>query len=389
MIKHPITVAIFLLSIEIFILFLASHRWTKKYFDIIPSIFWIYFLPMVASSCGFIPAKSDVYALATTWALPTSLFILLFTVDVPAIVRLGGKALLMFFVGAAGIGFGAVVAFSLFKGYIGPQFWSGFGALSGSWTGGSANMIAVKEALSTPDEVFLPMVVVDTVVPYLWMGILVIGAQHQQLFDKFFNADRRILEKLNQAHQHKHKENKGLGWLTSTGIVLLGLAGAGLAVLISNYLPEIKNVITKFAWGIIIVSTLGIVCSFSSLRKLETYGSNKIGYFILYFVLTTIGAKASISHLGNAVILIVAGAVIVFIHISVLLVAAKIIRAPMFLVAVASQANVGGVASAPMVAEIYQKGLASVGLLLAILGNLVGTYIGITIGQLCRMISAP
>ncbi len=384
MIAHPIALAAVLLLIESGILFLASRKNTRRYFDIIPSIFWIYCLPMMASSIGLIPAKSVVYSIASDHLLPMSLFILLFTVDVRAILGLGPAALLMFFIGAAGIGLGVAAAFMLFKGIVGPQFWSGFGALSGSWTGGSANMIAVKEALGTPDAVFLPMVVVDTVVPYVWMGLLIILARHQLLIDGMLNANRNILDDLGARAGLLNSQAQRLGFKTGAVIILAGVAGAELSSWVSSYLPQIKNVITRFAWGIMIVSTLGIMCSFTPAKKLEAHGSNKIGYFILYFVLTTIGAKASIQNVSSAFVLIAAGFVIVAIHAFVLFAAARLMRVPLCLAAAASQANIGGVASAPMVAEVYQKGFASVGLLLAILGNLVGTYIGIAVGQLCR-----
>lgn len=387
MIKNPYALAFFLLAIEAGVLYLASHKKSQKYFDIIPSVFWMYFLPMLASSTGLIDSKSPLYSQATNTLLPMSLFILLLTVDVRAIVRLGPAALLMFFAGGVGIGIGVCISFWLFKPLVGAEFWAGFGALSASWTGGSANMIAVKEALGTPDAVFLPMVIVDTIVPYVWMGLLVILAGHQAHFDRFNRADRRILEDLSRHMTANTSRNTRMSLGPALGIVLLAVAGGLLAQTIGRQLPVIKDIISTYAWTIIVVSTLAIALSFTPLKTIERHGSNTIGYWILYFVLTTIGAKAGISHIGSALVLIAAGFVIVAIHALVLFAAARLLRAPLFLAAVASQANIGGVASAPMVAEIYQKGFASVGLLLAILGNILGTYIGIGIGQLCRLLS--
>lgn len=387
MIKNPFALIAVLLGIEISILYLSSHPRFAKYFSFVPSIFWIYFLPMLASSFGLIDAQSPLYGQVTNLLLPMSLFVLLLTVDVRAIIRLGPAALIMFFAGGIGVGLGVVAAFSIFKPWIGGQFWSGFGALAGSWTGGSANMIAVKEALGTPDAIFLPMVIVDTVVPYLWMGLLVIAAAHQDRYDRFNGSDRRILDDLNRRIEHTVKASRGVHVLSTVGIVALAVAGGLAAKTLSPFFPVVKNVISTYAWTIVLVSTLALALSFTPVRNIERYGSNKIGYFILYFVLTTIGAKASISNIGNALILIGAGFLIVAIHAIVLLITARIIHAPLFLAAVASQANLGGVASAPMVAEIYQKGFASVGLLLAISGNIIGTYIGITVGQLCRLLS--
>jgi uncharacterized membrane protein len=155
--------------------------------------------------------------------------------------------------------------------------------------------------------------------------------------------------------------------------------------MIARQLPLIPDLITSYTWTIMIVSLIGVLLSFSPVRNLERSGATRTGYDLLYFVLTAIGAKASVASIGSALVLIAAGMVIVAVHAAVLLAGARLMRAPMFLVAAASQANIGGVASAPVVAEVYHPGFASVGLLLAILGNIVGTWLGILCAQLCRM----
>ncbi len=385
MIHHPLLLIVVLLLIETAVLYLANHKHFSRFFNMLPSVFWIYFLPMIASSAGLIDSHSGIYSKITTYLLPMALFLLLMTVDIKAIVHLGPPALLMFFIGTLGIMLGMVMVFILFKGIIGSQFWSGFAALTGSWTGGSANMIAVKEALGTPDSVFLPMVIVDTIVPYVWMAFMVACVGLAPIFDRFNHSDRCVIDDLHKRIQNiQPQRGRELGLWTTLGLIILACTGGLFSIYVSHFLPEIHGIISTYAWTIIIVSCLGILLSLTSAKKLEAYGTNKVGYFILYFVLTSIGAKASISHIGSAFILIAAGFLVVFIHAGVLLIAARIMRAPLFLVAVSSQANVGGVASAPLVAEIYQKGFASVGLLLAILGNIEGTYIGILTGQICH-----
>jgi uncharacterized membrane protein len=386
-ISHPLLIVLVLVTIEALVLWLSRHERTRRYFDLLPAVFWIYFLPMLAATCGLIATKSPVYGLITTWLLPASLVLLLLPVDIKAILRLGPTALLMFFIGAAGIMAGTVISFALFKPLIGPEFWSGFGALSGSWTGGSANMIAVKEALEVPDAVFAPMVIVDTVVPYLWMGILIAMAGLQPAFDRWNRADRGVLDHLGE-RAAAHLASCGAR-RTPTGIALalaVAFAGSGTAHLIARQLPQIRDVVSSYTWTIMIVSLIGIALSFSPVRHLERSGATRTGYDLLYFVLTAIGAKASVASIGSALVLIAAGLLIVAIHAAILLLGARLLRAPMFLVAAASQANIGGAASAPVVAEVYHPGLASVGLLLAILGNIVGTWLGIVCAQLCRML---
>lgn len=386
MITNPILIVAVLLTIEALVLALSRHERTRRFFDLLPSVFWIYFLPMLAATFGLITPNSPVYGMIIAWLLPASLVLLLLPVDMRAILRLGPTALAMFFIGAAGIMAGTVLSFALFKPLVGPEFWSGFGALSASWTGGSANMIAVKEALSVPDAVFAPMVIVDTVVPYLWMGFMIAMVGLQPAFDRWNRSDRAILDHFGE-QAVKHLATCG-SRRTAAGILLalaVAFAGGGAAHMIARQLPQIRDVVTTYTWTIMAVTLIGILLSFSPLRNLERSGASRTGYDLLYFVLTAIGAKASVASIGSALVLIAAGLVIVAVHAVVLLIGARLLRAPLFLVAAASQANIGGVASAPVVAEVYHPGLASVGLLLAILGNIVGTWLGIVCAQLCRM----
>jgi len=388
MIHNSILSVLVLLAVELGVLLLASNPRTKFLFGFLPSMFWIYFLPMVLSTCGIIDAKSPLYAGITKYLLPPTLFLLLLNVDFKAISRLGPVALIMFFAGSFGIMLGIVISFILFKPLVGTQFWSGFGALSASWTGGSANMVAVKEALNTPDAVFLPMVIVDTVVPYTWLGILVALAVHQKGFDTWNRSNRGILDDLAKkvSLQGTQVATKNSIDAKNATLILILAFGIGLAAkAIAVYLPTGHQVLTPYAWSIILVSTIAIIFSMTPVAQIQHTGSNKIGKWILYFVLTSIGARASLSNAAQAGMLIGAGVVVIIIHVTVLLVTARIIKAPLFLVATASLANIAGLVSAPMIAEVYQPGFASVGLLLAILGHTLGAYIGIFTGQICRL----
>ncbi len=376
-----------LLAIETLVLGLSRHERTKHLFSFLPSVFWIYFIPMLTATFGIIDTKSPVFGLITTHLLPASLILLLLPVDIKAILRLGHTAIAMFFIGAAGIMAGAVLSFGIFKQFTGAEFWSGFGALSASWTGGSANMIAVKEALSVPDRVFAPMVIVDTVVPYIWMGLLIAGVAMQPAFDRWSRSDRKLIDELarNISETSENVSNR----FTAGGVAMLAavaVAGSAISQLLARQMPVVKDVLSTYTWTIIIVSMAGILLSLTRARRIEGHGASRMGYNLLYFVLTAIGAKASVASIGSAVALILAGFLIIAVHLLFLLAGARIMKAPMFLVATASQANIGGVASAPLVAEVYQPGLASVGLLLAILGNIFGTYMGIFCAQLCRVL---
>ncbi|MBI3616834.1 MAG: DUF819 family protein, partial [Candidatus Omnitrophica bacterium] len=332
MIQNPVLIFLILLAVEIVVLSAAGHPRTQKYFRFLPGVFWIYFLPMLISSAGWVDAKSPLYGLVTTYGLPASLFLLLLGVDLPAIARLGRTAVLMFLIGSAGIMLGTTLSFLIFRPFVGDIFWMGFGALSASWTGGSANMVAVKEALGTPDDVFLPMVVVDTIVPYVWMGLLVSVSTGQAAIDRWLGADRGVIDDIRKRMAGVGAAQKAT--LTAKNIFVLAAFAFAVSAgvqRVAQVLPAAEGIISSFAWTIILVSTLGLAGSLTPLRRCEALGSTRIGYYLLYSVLTTIGAKASVSHLGASAVLIAAGIVIILVHAAVLLIAARLLKAPMML----------------------------------------------------------
>ena len=389
MIKNPTGIIGFLLFIEISLLIFSSHAKFKRYFRFLPSIFWIYFLPMLASTFGILDSKSPILPAISTYLLPSCLFLLLLSVDFGAILRLGKTALIMFFSGSLGIMIGIPLVFFLFKDLVGRDMWSSFGALSASWIGGSANLIAVKEALGAPDQIFMPIVIVDTIVPYFWMGILVSLAGLQVFYDRWNRSDRAVLEEISGRIKGAAVEKKNALKIDKVILIIaFAILGGLLSLWVAQKLPTVKDIISTSTWVILIASLSGIAFSFSPARRLEEFGASRVGYFMLFFVLTSLGARANLSNIGSTAFLVGAGFLVVLIHATVLIVVARMIKAPMFLVATASQANIGGVASAPIVAEIYEHGLASVGLLMAILGNITGTYLGIAVGQMCRWIAA-
>jgi len=391
MITDAFGIVTVLILIEGLIFFLADHPRTQKCFDFLPTMFWIYFLPLLATTFHLIPQKSDVYSFVCSNLLPASLVLLLLSVDIRAIFRLGRVALLMMLAGSAGIILGGPIVLLIFRHWL-PQgpWWSGFGALSGSWTGGSANMIAVAEAIKTPKNIFTPMVIVDAIVPYVWMALLMALVGFQKIYDRWNRSDTTVMDHLN-AHlaamekTHTHP-------LTVPSVVLIfafAFSATFLAIKIAKKLPVVPGVVTTYTWTIILVTTLSLLCSFTKIKKLESHGASKIGFALLYFVLAAIGAGGNLTELKSAPVLILAGFTWVLIHALFIFTASRLLKAPLFLAVTASQANIGGVASTPAVAAAYQPALASVGLLLAIFGNIVGTYFGIACAHLARWVTNP
>ncbi|MFH0976316.1 MAG: DUF819 family protein [Spirochaetota bacterium] len=387
MITDPYIVIAVLILIEFCVLYFSGMQRFAKYFHFIPPVFWIYAIPMLFSSLGLIPAENPFYDIITANVLPASLILLLLSSDLKAISRLGKKALIMMLSGSISIMIAIPVVFFLFKDIFGNNMWSGFGALSASWVGGSSNMIAVKEALGAPEHVFAPMLVVDTIVPYAWMAFLIAVVGMQNIFDKKVKADSRIMEELKLHLSGRQEIKKSFSAKGTLWIALTAVAGVFVSRICAYYLPAVKDMIPVFTWTIIIASTLGVLLSLTPAKKLEQSNSSVFGNWLLYFVLTTIGAKACIRDLNAAFILVGAGFCVIILHGLIIVTAAKIIRAPMFLAVTASQANIGGLASTPVVAAVYQPALAFVGILMAVLGNILGTYTGIITAYVCKFIA--
>jgi uncharacterized membrane protein len=385
MTQHPVHILCVLICIEAAILWIDSRPVGKKLFRFLPSMFWIYFIPMLGNTIGLLPTESDTYSIITRWVLPGSLVVLLLSADIRGILKLGPTALGVMGASIAGIMIGAPVVMLIYRQWLGPDAWQAVGTLSGSWIGGSANMVAVKEGIGTPDDMFKLLIITDTIIPYVWMGLLIALSTHQQKFDRWNKSNTKLLDDL--VLHAKSNSNCNIVRYTLVGsfsIVMIALGGAGIAVWASSVLPSVENIINPVAWSVIIATILGISLSFSPARHLESRGANRIGFFLLYLVLTSIGAKTSLSFMGKLPIFLIAGTTWMLIHAACLLLVTRLLKAPMALAAAASQSCIGGPASGPVIAGIYHPDLAPVGLLLAILGNISGTFLGLTTAQVCH-----
>ncbi|MFA6175382.1 MAG: DUF819 family protein [Phycisphaerae bacterium] len=366
-------------------LYFSQKPAAAKFFKYLPSMFWIYFLPMMANTVGIIPSQSAVYGNITKFCLPASLVLLLLSVDIKAILHLGRTALAMMGAGVIGIMVGGPVVVLIYKHWLPADAWKAIGALSASWIGGSANMIAVKEATNTPDSVFLPAVIVDTIVPYAWMGILIALSAVQERFDRWNKSDMTLIADLRARTTTVISGGSGKSIGKIFAMIGIGLGGTIASLYISGKMPVVNNLVNTMTWTIIIATVLGLVLSFTPLRGLESAGASKLGFAVLFFVLASIGAKASMSNIAASPVLLLAGVTWVGIHAVFLFIAARFLHSPMSLAASASQAAIGGPASAPVVAGIYNPQLAPVGLLLAVLGNIVGTFLGLCCSYLCGL----
>ena len=385
MIKDPNAIFIYIVSLIGLIHYLKSISALEKVFKYAPPIIWIYFLPMLSSGIGVIPTASPLYSWTSKYLLPPALILLLLSSNIKILSTLGSKAIGTMLFGTLGIVLGGPISLLVFGSFLPEDAWMGLAALSGSWIGGSANMVAIGKSIGTSDNLFGNMIVIDTVVGYGWMGIVILISGHQKSIDKWNDADTRIIDDLNiKMSTEDSKRPTSFNDLLTIVVVslFLGLFSLELGKLI----PDLGKVVTSFGWTIILVSLIGVSLSFTRLSDLNNAGASHVGNLFLYILLGTIGAKANITQIGDLPYYIAVGILWIFIHAIILFFGGRLLKAPMFLIATSSQANIGGVVSAPIIATVYKKSLAPVGLLMGVIGNIIGIYAGLFTAWLLSLV---
>lgn len=391
MIQSPLGVFAVLVSLLAVLFALERTTWGRRFFGIVPLIVFAYFLPTVLSNTGVIPLASATYDFIRAWLLPASLVLLTLSLDLPAIAGLGRNALVLFFTASASVFIGAPIAYLLLGRMLPPELgeeaWKGLAALCGSWIGGGANFIAVGKSVGASDSTLSMMAVVDVVVANTWMAVLLWFAGREKRLDDAIGADRSSIDRVRAKVQEFELRVGRIASLPDLlAILAVGFAGTWIATALAQNLPDIGTIINGFTWVVVLVTTFGLLASFTPLRRLEGAGASRIGSVFLYLLVATIGAKAEFSRVLDAPWLVAVGFVWIAIHAGIMLLARRLLRAPIFFLAVASQANIGGAASAPVVASAFHPALAPVGVLLAILGYVLGTYGAILCGAILQRI---
>ena len=385
MIQDPNAIFIYIITLIGIIHYLRSLRALKKVFKYAPPIIWIYFLPMLSSGIGIIPTDSSLYSWTSKYLLPPALILLLLSSNVKILSTLGSKAIGTMLFGTLGIVLGGPISLLIFGSFLPEDAWMGLAALSGSWIGGSANMVAIGKSIGTSDNLFGNMIVIDTVVGYGWMGIVILISGHQKRIDKWNNADTRIIDELN-IKMNTEDLQRPTSFNDLLTIVVVSLFFGLFSLELGKLIPDLGKVITSFGWTIILVSLIGISLSFTRLSELNNVGASHVGNLFLYVLLGTIGAKANISQIADLPYYIAVGVIWIFIHAIILFFGGRLLKAPMFLIATSSQANIGGVVSAPIIATVYKKSLAPVGLLMGVIGNIIGIYAGLFTAWLLSLV---
>ncbi len=412
------------------VIFYTSHldnpAW-KKFYRFVPALLLCYFIPAFFNwPLGLISGKeSDLYFVASRYLLPAGLILFCISIDFKSLVNLGPKSLIMFFTATIGIIIGGPIAL-IITSYVAPgllgtnpeDVWQGLSTVAGSWIGGGANQTAMKEIYEVSDNLFGSMIVIDVIVANIWMGFLLYGANISDKLDKILKADNTAITELKEKVKSYRASVSRMPDTTSLFImfaiafggvalahwgadvmgpyfsdynestkVLLGLDDAGNERYSPGSLVEngLSSLMSHFFWLIVISTTIGLAASFTKAREFEGIGASRWGGIFIYILVVTIGMKMNLREVFDNLGLFAVGLIWMLVHVILLIVVAKLIRAPFFFVAVGSQANVGGAASAPIVASAFDTALAPVGVLMAVLGYALGTYGAIFCAQLMQM----
>lgn len=404
--KTPIfvndTVVFGILMLVLGLVFYTSSKKTgfwKKFYKIVPALLMCYLLPAILNSAGIISAAhTDLYYMASRYLLPAALVLMTLSIDLKAVFNLGPKALVMFLTGTISIIIGGPIAILIFS-FISPEtldgagpdaIWRGLSTLAGSWIGGGANQAAMLEIYQYNPAKYGGMVLVDIVVANLWMAILLMGIGYEKKIDKWLKADNSAIATLKEKVSEYTEKVTRVPSLSDMMIILaIGFGAVGIShffadeissflstnfEVFSNKSSALSSFASQFFWMISIATLIGIILSFTKAKEYEGAGASKVGSVFIYILVATIGMKMDLTMVFDNPGLIGIGLIWMLFHALTLILVAKLIKAPYFFLTVGSQANVGGAASAPVVAAAFHPSLATVGVLLAVFGYAVGTY---------------
>jgi uncharacterized membrane protein len=379
----PIGVMAVITMVPVFFVWLEkTTRW--KIFDVLPAIIWIFLCPIALSNLGVIPRSSAVYDVFKSFAVPMFIVLMLLDINIREAIKVAWRAVGVMVVGSLGIVAGAVAAFAVFHPALPADAWSGFGALAGSWIGGTGNLAAVAESLSTPSELVGIVVLVDNFVYVLYFPIILTAKRWAGPFNRFTGVSPAQIEHLTRSASEVEKKSHEVHFRDLLTLLGWGFAALVVANRLAALVPELPPVLTEKTWAMLLVTTIGIALSATPLKRVP--GTAPLSMTLVYVYMTMMGASADLRNLGGAHWFLLAGALCIVVHLAVVALAARLFRVDVSMAAVASVAAVGGAASAPVAAGYHHEELVPISIMLALIGYALGNYLGVGTAYLCHLL---
>jgi len=359
-----------------------EKRSQHKLFEYLPAIVILYFVVMLASTFGLWEKTESItatYKGIKSNLLPAMIFLMLLLADMREIFKLGKKMLLTFLLASVSIALGFVGMFALLHTSFGAESWKAFAALSGSWMGGTANMLAIQGALNLPDSAMGYTLLIDSIDYAIWVMILLALVPFAKKFNHWTKADTSVIDEVGERLALKEENKKPMDFASLFFLLGTALLVSALAQYGASFLPT-TSFLTTTTWIVIIATVAGIGFAMTPLAKLS--GSSELANIMLYLIVALIASRANFAELTEAPLYIFAGFVIITIHVVIMVIFAKLFKLDLFSLGVASLANIGGVASAPILASAYSKALIPIGVLMAMMGYILGTFGGLMVGKI-------
>jgi len=362
----------------------------SKLFQYIPPLIFIYVTPVFLNNLDVIPASSPVYSGLSAYALPAFIVLMLIKVNVPAAVKIMGKGILVMLMGTAGVMAGCVVAYSIVHRWLAPDAWTGYGALAGSWIGGTGNMAATSEMLNTPPEQFGLAVLADNVIYIVWLPILLASRNFADRFNAWAKVPEDRIRMMESAaalviEEEKAPQMRDYIYLAAIAIGVTWLATALASQLFDAMMgiaPNLQIVLSESTWRILLITTIALSLSATPVSRLPN--ATAMGTALIYIFVAGMGARATVEGFGQAPAFLLGAFIWIFIHGAFCLAGAKLFRVDVHSVAIASAANIGAAASAPIVAAFHRPSLVPVSVLMALIGYALGNYLAPLAAHLAR-----
>lgn len=373
--------------------FLLAERSKLRFFDYVPPLIFIYATPVLLNNLDVIPSSSPVYGGLSAYALPAFIVLMLIKVNVPAVVRVMGKGVLVMLMGTAGVVVGAVVAYAIVHPWLPSDAWKGYGALAGSWIGGTANLLATSEILGTPEEQVGLAVIADNIIYVVWLPILLTSRNFAEQFNRWARVpeDRiRSMEAAAEIHIEDDRAPAMTEYLYLAAVVAtvtwIGHALApGISASIASNVPPLEPVFGETTVRILLITTIALALSTTPVSRLPN--STALGTMLVYVFVAGMGARASVAGLASAPAFVAGAFIWIAIHGAFCLAGARLFRVDVHSVAIASAANIGAAASAPIVAAHHRPSLVPVSILMALLGYALGNYLAPLAGTLAKLVA--
>ena len=373
-----------LIFLAALIVYVDKH-YRFKLFDYLPAIVILYFVVMLFSTMGLWQKTAEItatYKDIKSNLLPAMIFLMLLHADLRKIARLGKKMLLTFFLAASSIALGFIGMFALFHAAFEPEAWKAFAALSGSWMGGTANMVAIQGALQVPDAKMGYALLIDSVDYAIWVMALLALVPLATRFNRWSRADTSVIDEVGETLD-AGKSDTPITFHSLFLLLGIGVAVSAVSQWLALFLP-VSDFVTTSTWVVILATIAGTLFAMTPVSRVA--GSSELGNILLYIIVALIASRANFAELTQAPLYIIAGFVIIAIHAILMILFAKLFKLDLFSLGVASLANIGGVASAPILASAYSKALIPIGVLMAMMGYILGTFGGLAVGKVLELI---